>query len=168
MNNFQRIGSISNAHVGRDFESVAYAYFLEIEGLTLAKSFPIELGAGITKKCRRFDLGSEEPPILVECKSHRWTETGNMPSAKVTVWNESMFYFHIAPKHYRKILFVLRDVHPKRKESLAEYYVRNYGHLIPAEVSIVEFDESSRSAVLARAGSNLGVQTTPAGGAPLK
>src|SRR5712691_139401 len=134
MNNFQRIGSISNDHVGRDFESVAYAYFLEIEGLTLVKSFSIELGVSITKKRRRFDFGLEEPPTLVECKSHRWTETGNMPSAKVTVWNESMFYFYITPKHYRKVLFVLRDVHPKSKESLAEYYVRNCGHLIPAEV----------------------------------
>jgi len=26
-NNFQRIGSVSNAHVGRDFEAVALRYF---------------------------------------------------------------------------------------------------------------------------------------------
>nr|HQU45351.1 hypothetical protein [Pirellulales bacterium] len=102
-------------------------------------------------KRRRFDLGSGTPPILVECKSHRWTVTGNMPSAKVTVWNESMFYFHIAPKHFRKILFVLRDIHPKSQQSLAEYYVRNYVHLIPDDVAIVEFDELSSSAMLVRA-----------------
>jgi hypothetical protein len=147
MNNFQRIGSISNAQVGRDFEAVAHTYFLEVEGLNLQNSFPVEIGANSLKKCRRFDLGSEEPAILVECKSHRWTETGNMPSAKVTVWNESMFYFHIAPSHYRKILFVLRDVHSRRTESLAEYYVRNYSHLIPPSVSIIEFNEISRSGV---------------------
>jgi hypothetical protein len=146
MSNFQRIGSISNAHVGRDFEEVARDYFLRIEGLKLQKNFPVEVGANITKKCRRFDLGSEEPPILVECKSHRWTETGNMPSAKVTVWNESMFYFHIAPSRYRKVLFVLRDVHTRKTESLAEYYIRNCAHLIPAGVSIIEFDEMSGSA----------------------
>jgi hypothetical protein len=146
MSNFQRIGSISNAHVGRDFEEVARDYFLRIEGLTLQKSFPVEVGASITKKSRRFDLGSEEPPILVECKSHRWTETGNMPSAKVTVWNESMFYFHIAPTRYRKVLFVVRDVHARKTESLAEYYIRNCAHLIPAGVSIIEFDEASGSA----------------------
>ena len=28
-----------------------------------------------------------------------------MPSAKMTVWNEAMYYFHIAPKQYRKIMF---------------------------------------------------------------
>jgi hypothetical protein len=141
MNNFQRIGSISNAHVGRDFEEVACGYFLRIEGLTLQKNFPVEIGASVTKKIRRFDLGSEHPSTLVECKSHRWTETGNMPSAKVTVWNESMFFFHIAPTHYRKVLFVLRDVHARKPESLAEYYVRNCSHLIPSGVCIIEFDE---------------------------
>jgi len=147
MNNFQRIGSISNTQVGRDFEAVAYKYFFEGEGLKLQKCFPLEIGAGTSKKCRQFDLGLEEPAILVECKSHRWTETGNMPSAKVTVWNESMFYFHIAPNHYRKVLFVVRDIHARRAESLAEYYVRNYSHLIPPGVSIIEFDERSGLAV---------------------
>lgn len=66
-----------------------------------------------------------------------------MPSAKVTVWNESMYYFHIAPQRYRKVLFVLRDTHTKRNESLAEYYVRTCSHLIPNGVSIMEFDEGS-------------------------
>jgi hypothetical protein len=147
MNNFQRTGSVSNFHVGRDFESAARAYFLA-EGLTLGTGFPVEIGIGAVKKSHRFDLGLEEPPVLVECKSHRWTESGNMPSAKVTVWNESMFHFHMAPARYRKVLFVLRDVHLRKRESLAEYYVRNYSHLIPAGVSIIEFDEMSRSVVL--------------------
>lgn len=147
MNNFQRIGSISNAQVGRDFEAVTHKYFLEVEGINLQKCFPLEIGVEAKKKPRQFDLGLEEPAILVECKSHRWTETGNMPSAKVTVWNESMFYFHIAPNHYRKVLFVVRDVHARRTESLAEYYVRNYSHLIPPGVSIIEFDESTGHSV---------------------
>lgn len=143
MTNFQRIGSPSNTHVGRDFESAAFTYFLKAEGLRLQCCFPVEVGIGAVKKIRKFDLGSDDPPILVECKSHRWTETGNMPSAKVTVWNESMFYFHIAPGHYRKVLFVLQDVHPTKGESLAEYYFRNYSHLIPPGVTIIEFDETN-------------------------
>jgi hypothetical protein len=146
MKNFQRDGATSNTQVGRDFEEVARAYFLRAEGINLQGNFSVEIGASTTKKSRRFDLGSEEPATLVECKSHRWTETGNMPSAKVTVWNESMFYFYLAPNHYRKVLFVIRDVHPRRTESLAEYYIRNYSHLIPAGVSIVEFDEVSGTA----------------------
>ncbi len=146
MKNFQPDDSVSNAHVGRDFEEVARDYFLQTEGLQLQKSFAVDLGANIIKKRRRFDLGPEEPAILVECKSHRWTETGNMPSAKITVWNESMFYFHLAPSRYRKVLFVIRHVHSRRPESLAERYIKNYSHLIPAGVSIIEFDEASSSA----------------------
>jgi hypothetical protein len=141
--NFQRAGAISNAHVGRDFETIARDYFRDREGLALQSCFPVSVGAGGVKKARRFDLGSEEPAVLVECKSHRWTETGNMPAAKMTVWNESMYYFHIAPSHFRKVLFVVRDTHPRRNESLAEYYVRTCPHLIPAGVCIMEFDETS-------------------------
>lgn len=147
MNNFQRIGSVSNTQVGHDFEAVAFKYFLEVEGLKLQRGFPLEVGVGTSTKIRQFDLGLNDPPILVECKSHRWTVTGNMPSAKVTVWNESMFYFHMASNRYRKVFFVIRDIHARRKESLAEYYVRNNSHLIPPGVSIIEFDENSGLAV---------------------
>ena len=33
-----------------------------------------------------------------------------MPSAKMTVWNEAMYYFHIAPALYWKIFFVLKHI----------------------------------------------------------
>jgi hypothetical protein len=49
-----------------------------------------------------------------------------------------MYYFHIAPARYRKILFVLRD--DRRGLSLADHYVKNYGHLVPSDVEIWEFD----------------------------
>ena len=39
-----------------------------------------------------------------------------------------------------KILFTLKDVH--REKSLAQSYVDRYGHLIPSDVEIWEFDES--------------------------
>ena len=38
-----------------------------------------------------------------------------------------------------KILFTLKDVH--REKSLAQSYVDRYGHLIPLDVEIWEFDE---------------------------
>jgi hypothetical protein len=86
----------------------------------------------------RFDLGSENPPVLVECKSHTWTQGGNMPSAKMTVWNEAMYYFHVAPAIYRKIFFVLK--HSRREQSLASYYLKTHGHLVPEGVELWEFD----------------------------
>ncbi|MDZ7840864.1 MAG: hypothetical protein U5R46_08610 [Gammaproteobacteria bacterium] len=111
----------------------------------MKSDFPVSLGANADKKYRKFDLGTEEPPVLVECKSHRWTSGGNIPSAKITVWNEAMYYFYLAPQKFRKVLFVLRDYSKRRGESLAEYYVRNYGHLIPDGVEIQEFEEATKA-----------------------
>ena len=66
--NHPRIGSISNAHVGRDFEAIAHAHFQRNEGITLQRDFPVSLGAGSIEKLHRFDLGSDDPPVLMECK----------------------------------------------------------------------------------------------------
>lgn len=146
VNNFQRPGAISNAAVGRDFEAAAQEWFLS-EGVRLQRDYGVRVGF-FNKKERKFDLGSSEPPVLVECKSHTWTGGGNVPSAKITVWNESMYFFSLAPKGFRKVLFVLRDYSKKRAESLAEYYVRNHSHLIPDDVEIIEFDISNKTVAL--------------------
>ena len=146
MNNFQRVGSVSNAHVGRDFESVAQEYFQQ-QKVLLGSNYSVPVGVAAEKKNRQFDLGSGEPPVLVECKSHRWTAGGNVPSAKITVWNEAMYYFHLAPPRFRKVLFVLRDYSEKRQQSLAAYYVRSYSHLIPKDVEILEYNQESGEVV---------------------
>ena len=145
VNNFQREGSISNAHVGCEFELGAQEYFRK-NRLTLQRGYVVPIGLSESKN-RQFDLGSAEPPILVECKSHTWTTSGNVPSAKITVWNETMYFFHLAPKEYRKVLFVLRSFSDKRGESLAEYYVRTHDHLIPEGVEIMEFDGDKAESV---------------------
>ena len=146
MTNHQRVGSVSNAHAGREFEALARAYFSQREGLELRPDFPVRLGHASRTKSHRFDLGSEDPAILIECKSHHWTASGNMPSAKITVWNEAMYYFHLAPEHYRKVLFVLEARHSRQESTLAEFYLRTCGHLIPSGVSIVEYDPQSQGA----------------------
>jgi hypothetical protein len=146
MTNHQRVGAVSNAHAGREFEDDAREYFKRDEGLDLESGLSVQIGVGSLKKPHAYDLGSQSPPILVECKSHNWTETGNMPSAKVTVWNEAMYFFHLAPVRYRKILFVLWAQHPSRKETLAEYYLRLYSYLIPQAVSVLEYDPSRKKA----------------------
>ena len=141
VNNFQRLGAISNADEGSNFEAAAQEWFSN-QNVRLQRNYGVEVGLS-TKKERKFDLGSSEPAVLVECKSHKWTSGGNVPSAKITVWNEAMYYFLLAPAGFRKVLFVLRDFSEKRGESLAEYYVRNHSHLIPNDVEILEYDASN-------------------------
>ena len=143
MHNFQRVNSISNTHVGSDFENAAQE-ILASQGLKLEKNFRFPVGVDEKKKDRRFDLGSKLPRVIVECKSHRWTKSNYVPSAKMTVWNEAMYYFQLAPEDFRKILFVLRHYNPKRKETLVEYYSRTYAHLIPNSVEIWEYDEEEK------------------------
>lgn len=121
--NFQRSGLISNAHVGRDFEAAAISVLAD-SNISVSKNFGVEVGVNDETKLHKFDLGSDSPPILVECKSHRWTSGNNAPSAKVTVWNEAMYYFFCAPTHYRKILFVLCDRRLTTGETLSSYYIR--------------------------------------------
>lgn len=141
---FQRKGSKSNAHIGHDFESKIQKYFAQQKlPLTAGISVPIGING---KKIHYFDLGNEEKKVLVECKSHKWTEDGNVPSAKLTVWNEAMFFFNTVPPSYRKILVVLKDFSSKKNETLGEYYIRTYSHLIPMGVEIWEYNEASNEA----------------------
>ena len=149
LNNFQRPGVISNADVGSDFEKMAQEWWFLNKGIRLQRNYRVRVGLA-KKKERKFDLGSNDPRVLVECKSHKWTGGGNVPSAKITVWNEAMYYFLLAPPGFRKVLFVLRDFSERRGESLAEYYVRHHSHLIPDDVEIWEYDESNMTAAVKR------------------
>jgi len=142
---FQRIGSKSNAQVGRDFELEAQRLF-EAEGLKLNLNVKIPVGIESIKKDHAFDLGCLHKKVIIECKSHTWTEGNNVPSGKLTVWNEAMYYFYASPPEFRKIMFVLRDYSEKRKETLAEYYLRTYIHLVPIGVEFWEYNSSTKKA----------------------
>jgi len=141
-NNFQRVGALSNTHVGREFEEAAQLFFAKT-GTLLQPSFSVEVGYKI-KKPHKFDLGSKKPPILVECKSYTWTSGGNTPSAKIRGLNEVMLLFSVAPKKYRKILFVLK--HLRKDVSLAAHYIKTQGHLIGPKIEIWEFDLEKKHA----------------------
>lgn len=140
----QRKGSESNSQVGRDFENKTRVFF-QAYGIQLEQGISLDIGIN-SKKPHKFDLVDERAKVIVECKSHKWTEGNNVPSAKITVWNEAMYYFYSAPKNYRKIFFVLKDFSVKKQETLAQYYIRTYKHLIPSDVEIWEYDEIRRKA----------------------
>jgi len=132
-----------NPRMGSEFEKNAMDYY-KSKNIELTRNYSIPIGFSNIKKDHKYDLGSDNPPILIECKHHSWTEGGNSPSAKLSVWNEAMFYFIAAPKEYKKILFVLKTV--RKNESLAQHYVKRYGHLIPPGVELWEYSIENRSA----------------------
>ncbi|WP_424991392.1 hypothetical protein [Fluviibacterium sp. S390] len=142
MTNFQREGSISNAHVGRDFEARARA-ILAAHGIPLQMNHKVPCGLGNDKKLHTFDLGSEDPPVIVECKSQTWTKGDVVPSAKMKNWAEAMFYFHMAPPMYRKIFFVEQSLRVRTGESLLTYFRRTQSHMIPPEVEFWELPRES-------------------------
>lgn len=143
--NHQREGAISNAHVGKLFEVMALQY-LNLNGIPVKSKQKIEIGLAENKtKIHEFDLGSDK--VLVECKAHRWTKGNNVPSAKFTVWNEAMYFFHLVKEPKRKIFFFEKHTRDKNgvTETMGEYYIRNFSHLIPVDVEFWEFDLVSNS-----------------------
>ena len=140
MTNHQRVGITSNALAGKNFEIVSKTYLEQTLNTFLSKGFALNLCISNARqpKSHKFDLGNDQ--FLIECKSHRWTSSGNVPSAKITVWNEAMFYFSLAPREIKKILFVETHHNQKRNKSLAQYYVDTFSHLIPDNVEIWEYD----------------------------
>ena len=124
-----------NPRRGSNFEITVRAFFAR-RGIALERNFAVQLGMNSEMRSRKFDLGSSRPPILVECKRHTWTGGGNAPSAKLTVWNEAMYFFAAAPRRYRKILAVFR--HLRGGESLAEHYIKRFSHMIPRGVEVWE------------------------------
>ncbi|OWY18161.1 hypothetical protein B6V73_05675 [Thioclava sp. JM3] len=147
MSNFQRVGSISNSHVGRAFELRAQK-ILAAHGLSLELSHKVPCGLCNLKKDHTFDLGSETPKVIVECKSQTWTASGNVPSAKMKNWAEAMFYFHMAPPEYRKIFFVEMSLRAGREETLLGYFRRTQAHMIPHDIEFWELPRDTDEPVI--------------------
>ena len=106
----------------------------------LEKKLPI----GSPSKDHKFDIVDSANTIAIECKRYTWTETGNVPSAKMGFVNEAAFYLSFLPDSYSKYIVMLHSCHEKRKETLAEYYFRTYHHLL-GNIQVAEFDPASKT-----------------------
>lgn len=134
-----------NPGKGAKFKA-AVARFLSSQRIFVHDEFAVPIGVGALKRMHKFDLGNDDPKLVVECKSHSWTEGGNAPIAKMSVWNEAMYYFSLVPDDHRKMLFVLLSRLQPEAETLLTYYIRRYEHLIPFGVEIWEYDDGSSTA----------------------
>ena len=126
-----------NPRVGKEFQLAVKEWFEEV----YTTPFEIErkIAIGRPAKMHSFDISSLDESIVVECKCYTWTETGNVPSAKMGFTNEAAFYLSFLPDDTERIIVMLHAEHVKRNETLAEYYFRTNRHLL-GKIKIYEFD----------------------------
>ena len=130
-----------NTAKGRDFQQGACAILREhFRCGNFKLDCPVFIGN--PPKEHKFDLVCEDGRYVGECKNYSWTETGNVPSAKLAFLNEAVFYLLHLPGDVQRFVALRRDVHPRRQESLAEFYVRTYYHLLDG-VKVIEIDLNS-------------------------
>ena len=126
-----------NPRVGKEFQLAVKEWFEE----AYTSPFEIErkIAIGRPAKLHSFDISSLDESIVVECKCYTWTETGNVPSAKMGFTNEAAFYLSFLPDDTERIIVMLHAEHAKRNQTLAEYYFRTNRHLL-GKIKIYEFD----------------------------
>lgn len=131
-----------NPKVGKMFQTAVKEWFEKERGVPYNWEEPIPIGN--PAKLHKFDLVESTGLIVVECKCYTWTETGNVPSAKMGFINEAAFYLSFLPEAIEKNIVIRKSVHPRRKETLAEYYFRTYRHLL-GKIRILEYDTDTKT-----------------------
>lgn len=127
---------MTNTFKGSKFEEVTKLLLEEYLHEKLEEQKKVEIGFEERKE-HRFDLGNSN--YLIECKAFEWTKENNSPSAKLSTLRETLYYFFLAPKNYKKIL-VLKKSGVKNGETVLDYFIRLNYHLIPKDVEIFEID----------------------------
>lgn len=126
-----------NAAKGKEFQQLASDALSGYFGVQFALNVPISIGD--PAKNHKFDLVSVGGKYVGECKCYGWTETGNMPSAKMAFMNEAVLYLSLLPSETKRFIVMRKDTHSKRSETLADYYYRTYRHLLNG-IQILELD----------------------------
>ncbi len=120
-----------NPAIGAKFQEDVAVWFRKTykKEFILEKKIPIGYSE---KKPHKFDIVSDDNTIAVECKCYSWTETGNVPSAKMGAANEAVFYLSFLPGTCEKFIVLKRDISANHtpSETLAEYYYRTNKHLL--------------------------------------
>ena len=101
-----------NPRNGADFQRQVLHWFQQNNAaeFVLEKKIPI----GNPAKDHKFDIVDAAGTIAIECKRYTWTETGNVPSAKMGFTNEAAFYLSFLPDSYKKYIVMLRSCNTKR------------------------------------------------------
>lgn len=131
-----------NPKTGANFEKEVLTWFQAHHkkgNFELQKKIPI----GNPPKEHKFDIVDETGKVVIECKCYTWTESGNIPSAKMGFANQAAFYLTFLPENCEKYIVLKKSLHPKRQESLAQYYFRTYKHLL-GKIKVAEYDQQTK------------------------
>lgn len=131
-----------NPKVGRLFQEISANILSDYFGVIFGSDIAIPIGE--PAKPHKFDCVSSDKKIVVECKCYTWTETGNIPSAKMGFVNEAVFYLNYLPKDMIKMIVMKKATHVKRNETLAEYYLRTNRHLLQG-IKVIEINTEDHS-----------------------
>jgi hypothetical protein len=127
---------------GKDFQVLAAEL--------ISRHFGVDFGLeghfliGSPPKGHKFDLVSRKRDIVGETKNITWTVTGNSPSAKLAFVNEAVLYLTLLGTGLKRFIVLPRATHPRKPETLAEYYFRTYRHLLGG-IQVFELDAQNRS-----------------------
>ena len=129
-----------NPKVGKQFQIAVKDWFQKNYNCEFEMEKRIAIG--VPAKLHSFDISDINETTVIECKCYTWTESGNVPSAKMGFTNEAAFYLSFLPDNLERIIVMAYAVHPKRAETLAEYYFRTNRHLL-GRIKIMEYDSNS-------------------------
>ena len=130
-----------NPRRGKEFQELAASVLAEYWGVPFDLEVPFKIGH--PPKSHRFDMASTNRKFVGEAKNFSWTESGNMPSAKMAFMNQAVFYLSHLPADITRFVVMPRDIRPRTGEPLADYYHRTYRHLLNG-VLVIEIDTAQR------------------------
>lgn len=128
---------LSNTQRGKAFQILCGGALKRALNRDFDLEVPIEVGGG---KLHSFDLATKARDIVAECKAFKFTANGNNPSAKITTLREAVMYLRSIQGSLSRVLIVKHDPHPKRGETLGQYFVRLNSHLLD-QVTVLEMQE---------------------------
>ena len=131
-----------NPGIGARFQNAVKEWFNNHFEQSFIPEVKIKIGSTLTKKedykDHKFDIVSDDQTIAIECKCITWTQSGNVPSAKMGFVNEAAFYLSLLPNSYKKYIVILDSYNPKRDEKLADYYYKTNKHLL-GDIVVAEY-----------------------------
>ena len=134
-----------NPIIGKKFQSEVLNFATKHFNKEFEEEVGIDIGNPPTP--HKFDVVSVDKSIIIECKCYTWTESGNVPSAKLATLDEAILYMRSVTYNAERIIAMKESKHDRRDITLAEYFCDKKGHLMEG-ISVWEFDDKGKCRVL--------------------